>query len=149
MAYNIEVAERPAQNTVVISTHSPVQDLPRVIPQTLEAVGSYLNEIGQQPSGAPVVSYHNMDMQNLDVKIGFLSPQNVPGKGTVQPVSIPAGKVASVMHTGSYAKIVEAHDALHRWLTDKGYESQGVFYEVYLNNPDDTPEDKLKTEIFT
>lgn len=149
MSYNIEVRERPAQHIVAISTHSPVQDLPRVIPETMQAIEQYMNEIGQKPTEPPFVSYHNMDRQNLDVKIGFLSPKNVTGKGNIQPGTIPGGKAASVMHVGSYANISAAHDALHRWMEANDHESAGAYYEVYLNDPADTPEEKLQTEIFT
>ena len=34
-------------------------------------IAQYLAEQSEQPAGAPFVAYYNMDMQNLDVEIGF------------------------------------------------------------------------------
>jgi len=149
MTYKCEVIERPAQLTIGIHTHSPVQDLPQLIPQSYQIIAEYLGQLGQNPSGAPFAAYYNMDMQNLDVEIGFLSASKVAGKGSIQPGSMPGGKAASCLHVGPYSTIGNAHDALHRWVAEKGYESVGVYYEIYLNNPADTPPDALQTQIFT
>lgn len=149
MIYKCELIERPAQPTLAIHTHCPQQDLPRVIPSVYETIAQYLGQIGHQPSGAPFAAYYNMDMQNLDTDIGFLNPENVPGRGNIQPGSIPGGKAAVCLHVGPYATIGEAHDALHRWVAEKGYQSKGAYYEIYLNNPNDTPPEALQTQIFT
>lgn len=149
MTYKCEVIERPAQLTIGIQTNSPVQDLPQVIPQSNQMIAEYLGQLGQNPSGAPFAAYYNMDMQNLHVEIGFLSSSKVPGKGNIQPGLIPGGKAASCLHVGPYSAIGNAHDALHHWVTEKGYESAGVYYEIYLNNPADTPPEALQTQIFT
>src|SRR5579859_4524157 len=133
MTYQIEVRERPAQATLGIRTHSAVQDLPKVIPTANYTIAQYLETLGQHPSGAPFAAYYNMDMQNLDVEIGFLSTKNVPGKGNIQPGSLPGGKAASCLHVGPYTGVGNAHTALHDWMREKGYENMGAYYEIYLN----------------
>lgn len=149
MTYTIEMKDRPAQRTLAIRTHSPVQDLPVVIPQTMQKIGDYLAQTKQSTNDIPFVGYYNMDMQNLDVEIGFLSSGNASGQGSIQTGTIPAGKAATVMHIGSYATIGNAHEFLHKWMEANGYQSVNGYYEIYLNDPADTPEDQLKTEIFT
>ena len=149
MPYNCEVIERQGELTLGIHTSSPAQDLSHTIPQSIGTVAQYLGQIGQQPTGVPYVAYYNMDMQNLDVEIGFLSANAVPGKGNIKAGSILGGKAASCLHIGPYATVPDAHDALHRWMHDKGYESAGTYYEIYLNDPAVTPPDALETQVFT
>jgi effector-binding domain-containing protein len=149
MAYTIEMKDRPAQQTVGLRTHSPVQQLPTLIPQTCDGVVQYLSQQGKPISGEAFVGYYNMDMENLDVEIGFTSAEPVPGNSKFTAGTIPGGKSASVLHVGSYAKLYEAHGALHDWMTKNGKESASGYYELYLNDPANTPEDQLKTEVFT
>ena len=148
MTYNIEIKDRAAQKTVGLRTHSPVQQLPTLIPQTCDGIMQYITQQGKS-IGDPYVGYFNMDMNDLDVEIGFTSAEPVSGNGKFTAGTIPAGKSASVLHVGSYAKLSEAHGALHDWMQANGKDSATGYYELYLNDPANTPEDQLKTEVFT
>jgi effector-binding domain-containing protein len=106
-----------------------------------------MSELGVPPAGAPFVAYFNMDMQNLDMEIGFPVMQPLPGKGEVQASQIPAGKAATCLHTGPYPEIESAYKALSNWVAEKGYTPTGVAYEFYLNDPGETPPQELQTQI--
>jgi effector-binding domain-containing protein len=149
MTYQVEVNDRPAQLTLGVHTHSAQRDLPRIIPQELQGVIGYLNKTGRKPTGVPFVGYTGMDMENLNVEIGFLCTEPIPGDATVQPSQIPGGRAASVLHKGTYKDIGNGHMALHDWMESKGYESATGYYELYLNDPGEVPEDQLETLIFT
>jgi len=88
-----------------------------------------------------------MDMQNLDVEVGFHVSKNLPSENDINASTIPAGKYACCIHTGSYSDIGPAYNALLQWIKEKGYEVTGIAYEFYLNDPDVTPPNELKTEI--
>jgi len=149
MTNKCEIIERPAQLTLGIHTHSPVQDLGELLPKTYQTVMEYLAQIGQHPTGDPFAAYYNSDMQNLELDAGYLCTSKLPGKGNIQPGSIPGGKVASIVHVGPYPTMGDGYKALNDWMAEKGYQSAGVYYEVYLNNPADTPPEALQTQIFT
>jgi len=40
-----------------------------------------------------------------------------------------------------------AYDALNQWVTENGYTPSGVVYEMYLDDPSQTPPQELKTLI--
>jgi len=88
-----------------------------------------------------------MDMQDLDVEIGFRTSNELPGRGDIQASEIPGGKVATCVRTSPYAEIQPAYDALLRWIIENGYGTTGVAYEIYLNDPSQTPPAELKTQI--
>jgi effector-binding domain-containing protein len=111
------------------------------------AVAQYLGEMGEQPRSPAYAAYYNMDMQNLDVEIGFPVSKKLPGRNDVKPSKIPAGKYASCVFTGPYSDIEPAYNALTKWIKENGYEVTGIAYELYLNDPDVTPPNELKTEI--
>ena len=139
--------DRPAQPTLVIGTRTPVQGLPQVVAQAYGAIMHYASRLGVQPGGAPFVAYHNMDMEDLDLEIGFPFAQKVPGEGTILAGEIPGGKAAACVHVGPYDQLGAAYAALHEWMQAHGHVPTGVAYEVYLNDPQATPPAELQTWV--
>ncbi|MFX1450114.1 MAG: GyrI-like domain-containing protein, partial [Promethearchaeota archaeon] len=85
--------------------------------------------------------------QNLDIEIGFPVSKKLSGKGDIKVNEIPGGKFATCLHKGPYDKIAPAYNALTEWIKNNGYETTGVAYEIYLNDPRETPPQELETQI--
>ena len=147
MEYQCELLEQSAQSVLSIRTRTAVGNLPQVLGKAYGAIMQYLSEIGQYPTDAPFTAYYNMDMQDLDVEIGFPVAAKLPGKDNIQPSEIPAGKQASCLHIGPYSQVEPAYDALMQWAKENGHTPTGVAYEFYLNDPGETPENELQTRI--
>ena len=96
MAYECEVHDQPAMPTLSIRMRTPVQGLPEVMGRVFGEVIQYLGSLGEFPAGPPFAIYYNMDMQDLDVEMGFPVIRNVPGQATVQAGEIPAGQVCQL-----------------------------------------------------
>ncbi len=147
MSYPIEILERPRQATASIRTRASVSDLPVLMGQTFDKLVQYLGRIGMQPAGPPYSAYYNMDMQDLDVEIGFPVSKVVHGEGDIQANEIPGGKYVSCLYTGPYEEFELPYNELKEWLEEKSQQGTGVSYEFYLNDPANTPPDKLQTQI--
>ena len=147
MPYQITLEEKTAQPTIAIRTRAAVETLPQVLVKAFGDIMNYLTEIGVQPAGAPYVGYFNMDMQDLDIEIGFPVAQAIAGKDHIQASEIPAGKQVSCLHTGPYNKVDSAYNAMMEWVPANGYTATCVSYEFYLNDPEQTPESELLTKI--
>jgi effector-binding domain-containing protein len=147
MSYNCTIKELPAQPTLAIRTHASVQELPQVLGKAYGTIAQYIGAMGKAPAGAPYVGYFNMDMQNLDMEIGFPVAQGIPGNSEVQPSEIPAGKYAACLYTGPYGEIEAGYNALMDWMHQQGYKEPGTSYELYLNDPAQTAPQDLQTEI--
>lgn len=65
-------------------------------------------------------------------------------------IRIPAGRYACATHGGSYAGLPDAWaELMGRWLPESEHRvGEGTCLEIYRNNPMDTPEDKLITELY-
>jgi len=111
------------------------------------AVAQYLAGLCEPMAGPPFAMYYNMDMQNLDVEMGFPVARSLPGKGEVQASELPAGKVATCLYTGPYSEMPAAYEALTQWMKERGYEPTGIAYEMYLDDPAQTSPQALRTEI--
>jgi effector-binding domain-containing protein len=147
MSYPCELIDRPAQPVLSIRAHAAVQNLPAIVGQSYGTITQYLGQLGQQPAGAPFVAYFNMDMQNLDLEIGFPVAAKLPGQGDIQPGKMLGGKAAACLYTGPYDKIAPAYEAVMQWMQSQRYEALGPCYEIYLNDPAQTPPEALQTQI--
>ena len=143
----MEIRDTAEQKTAVIRTSTPVEKLSEVMGSCYGEIMQYLGPKGIQPVGPPFAVYHNMDMSNLDVEIGFPLAVEVEGNGRVNPGRIAGGKAAVTVHTGPYDKIGETYERLTAYVKEQGMETAGCCYEFYLNDPTDTAPEELKTEI--
>jgi len=147
MDYQFELLEKAAQPVISIRTRCAVGDLPQVLGTAYESIMNYLGEIGVQPAGMPFVGYFNMDMEDLDIEVGFPVAQAAAGKEEIKPGEIPAGQQVACLYKGPYSQIEPAYNAIMEWTAANGHTWTGICYEYYFNSPVDTPESELLTQI--
>lgn len=147
MSAQCELLNRPAQPVLAMRTRAAVQDLPQTMGRVYGAIAQYLGQLGEHPAGPPYAAYYNMDMQDLDLEIGFPVARALPGQGEIQPGQIPAGPAVAYLHIGPYDQAHTAYAALTQWLQANGREATGVAYEMYLNDPTVTAPEALQTQV--
>jgi effector-binding domain-containing protein len=124
-----------------------VQDLPQLFGQTYGALMQYLSEMGEQPAGMPFAAYYDLDMQDLDVEIGFPVARRLPDRGNIKSGALPAGHYASTMHVGPYDKLMESYTRMERWMKENGHTPAEYMWEFYLNEPGKVPPEQLMTQL--
>lgn len=147
MTYDCKIEERKVQHVLSIRTRTSVQDIPQVMGKIYGEIAHYLGVLGEQPAGPPFAAYYNMDMQNLDLEIGFPVLKKLPDKEDIKTSEIPSGKFATCLYTGPYSEIEPAYNELSQWIEDNEYEATGIVYEIYLDDPAQIPPEELKTQI--
>jgi effector-binding domain-containing protein len=147
MDYKFQLTEMPAQPVLSVRKRTAAGNLPQELGRAYGAIIKYLNEIGEKPLEAAFTAYYNMDMEDLDVEMGFPVTKPLSGKGEIKPGEIPAGRQVSCMHKGPYSDIAPAYDAMTRWIEENGHTPTGVCYEFYYNSPMDVPESELLTKV--
>lgn len=143
---NFEILQKAAQPTLVVRTTTRVGDLPALIGASYGKMFDHLKELGEFLAYVPYVAYYNMDMQHLDVEIGFPVARVLPGKGDIQAGSIPAGKYVFCMFRGPYNEVEPVYAEMAKWISDNGYTPSGASYEHYYNGPG-FPENEMLTMI--
>jgi effector-binding domain-containing protein len=146
MSLVCEIFDIPETPTLSIRTHTAVAGLPMLIGQSYRAIMQYLEELGEVIGGEPFAIYYNMDMENLDVELGFPVIKPQPAKGNIKPSTLPAGPAARTIFTGPYEDEGPAYEELNKFITDNGREATGVAMEYYLTGPE-TPPEKHQTRI--
>ena len=87
-----------------------------------------------------------MDMQDLDLEIGFPVSKALPEKGEIRSGSIPEGNVVFCMYRGAYREMASAYNDMAAWIEERGLTPAGSVYECYYNGPE-WPESELLTMI--
>ena len=147
MTQTCERVHREGMSSVVIRTRCSVDQLPSVIGPAYQRIGGFLGSQGLTPSGPPYVGYHNEDMQDLEIEIGFPIQGPFEPEGEFEEGALPDGEYASTLHIGPYSDFEQSYSRLSTWLKEKSLVPLGPCYEVYLNDPADTPEQSLQTLI--
>jgi len=147
MEYTCEVVKVDAQPVVSIRSRSASWDLQKFFGKAYGEIFEYLEQIGVQPVGSPFAAYHNSDMEDLDIEAGVPVDKVVKGKGQITSHVIEAGSQLTTHHVGPYSEIEPAYEALMAYAKDNKLVPTGVAYEFYLNNPMETDEEDLQTEI--
>lgn len=111
-------------------------------------IAAFMGKKGIPFVGAPFAAYYNMDMDDLDVEIGFSVASPTQGDGRINATNLPGGSFATAKHTGPYATIEETYNALTAFVSEKGLQTESYMFEEYLNSPEDTPPEKLETVIY-
>lgn len=147
MKFQIELSEQKAQPVLSIRTRTAVENLPQAIGQAYGEIMRYMGELGEQPADIPYTAYYNLDMQDLDVEMGFPVAKPLPARGEIKSGEIPRGKYVSCMYKGAYSQMEEPYNEMFKWIEENDYEQKGVYYEFYYNSPNEVPESELLTKI--
>lgn len=114
-------------------------------------VESGSNSGGQMKVSGPVMSvYTGDDCDDTGGTVEIALP--VTGAVTISNEEIalktfPAVKALTVIHKGPYHNLGMAHKQIYDYINEKGLNMCGSPRELYLNDPAETPEEELLTEI--
>lgn len=111
-------------------------------------VYKYVTENGGESAGPLYGRYHAFSPEEMDLEIGLYVKEPIKGNGTVEPVEIPGGEMASYDHMGPYEQLPQSWSHTMQWLKDSEYEAVGAPAEIYWTDPGQEPDQsKWRTEI--
>lgn len=147
MGYQFELVDEKEQPVLSVRKRTSVGNLPQELGKAYGAIIQYIGEIGEMTEGPAFAAFYNMDMEDLDVEMGFLVPKPIPGKDDIRANIIPAGKQAVCMYKGPYSAVEPVYNGMAAWIAENGHVPTGVSYEFYYNSPQEVPESELLTKI--
>lgn len=143
-----EVVEVGATTTAVIAQVVPMTDLAPFFDRAFSTLPAVLAEQGTAPTGAAYALYRSPPSDTADLEVGFPTERPVEASGDVRPSTLPAGRVARLVHHGSYDELGASWERLRGWIDESGHSAGGVLWEVYLTEPSpDMDPAELRTEL--
>jgi effector-binding domain-containing protein len=126
MATQPEVVQRAEQPYVAIRALVTMQTLGEVLPGLHPEVRRWLRSQGVQPTGQPFFKFNVIDMdRQLEVEVGIPVATAMTGGDQVLAAVLPAGRYATLRHTGHPDTLIDATRTLLDWA-----EQQGLAWDV-------------------
>jgi effector-binding domain-containing protein len=132
----INLYEQPEQHVLSIRKTIQFCDFPNIAQQAYEQITEYARQKNLLFSDCPFVCYHNSDLDNLDVEMGFPVAKPVSGKDEIKGHTFPVQKVASGIFLGAFEETDPLMLEIMQWINAHGYEQQGSIFNYYLNDGD-------------
>lgn len=99
-----------------------------------DKTNEYLSSIDSLFGGEPIVCFHNMDLEHLDVEIGFPVANHINGSKEIKANLMPSQRIVSAIDLGPYEQQDPTLEDIFTWIQQNGYEMQGTIYYQYLND---------------
>lgn len=150
---NVEgVVDAPATFYAGKSYHSSMDKISDSMSKAFPEVFKAATDAGAEITGMPFSIYNKMDMVKgtCDYTAAVPVAQAASAAGSVQYKERPACRALKVVHTGPYRHLGNAwatgiSDMRHGKIKQ---DKQNPPFEIYVNDPENTPEASLITEIY-
>lgn len=143
-----EVVELPGASTAVVAAVVPIDELAALFDRSFPALAAAIGAQGATIAGPAFARYHAEPAETADLEVGFTTDREIEPDGDVRPGSLPAGRVARLVHHGGYDGLGPSWERLRSWIDARGLTRRPGFWEVYVTepSPDMDPAD-LRTEL--
>jgi effector-binding domain-containing protein len=153
-----EIETRTEQPYVALRDRVPMSGIAAFAVRTGEVLG-WLGARGLAPAGPPFLKYNVIDMaRELEMENGVPVAAPVNGDDLVVAGVLPAGRYATVTHTGHPSELVKVTGALLDWAAEQGLTWDvspsedggrwGARLEFYLTDPAEEPDmSKWQTQL--
>lgn len=119
------------------------------------AITAALDAVGARPAGRPVIVFHQVIDEESPGDIELCVPVTADTEladaadaaDTPTIGHLAGGLVASTVHRGRYDEIAPAYHVLEGWILQHGHHGVQPPRECYLNDPTETPDEELLTEV--
>ncbi len=149
---DVEIKQLPALRVAAVRHIGPYHE----IGKAFDRLGQIAGPAGLiTPRATEMVALYHDDPQStpaeqLTSDAGLTVPEGAALPEGLTEQRVPAGTYASTVYVGSYSRLPDAWTRfMGEWLPASGrrINNDAPSYEVYHNDPTNTPEDQLRTEI--
>ena len=131
--YDVVVREIEPQLVATYREVAPDDDRIQYMFEELEAYVAQFNARADKP---PMTIYHDPEYrdENIDAEVVVPLKSAIPATDSIHVREMPRIPTAAcVVHTGNYAMVYQAYNALLSWIESNGYRMKGPIREVYLS----------------
>lgn len=145
----VEVAERPYLYVDGTSSMDPAE-ISQAMGACFGTVMAFLGARGIGPAGPALAVYYTYAPDSLSFRAGFQVTEAdlARAEGEVKADVTPAGPALHFLHTGPYRTLRDGYAEMMQHVQAEGLSMAVPAWEVYVDDPNVTPEDRLRTEVY-
>lgn len=148
LPYEVNIRDEPDHTVVCLMGETDADHLIEETTHLIEELYQELQQSGREYAEPVMCINEDPDSQEritIHACIGIVAP--FPTMQSASIKTIKGGSMACLNHYGAYEELGLAYHALLAWAQERGHEQNGAMREIYLNDPAETPQDLLKTEV--
>lgn len=135
MTYEVEQVQVEEQPTAVVRGQLTEAEIAPFLGGAFGEVMGVLAAQGRSAAGPPFGCFEPTP-EGFRVEAGFPTDAPVAAAGRVEASTLPGGPALSVLHRGDYSAVAAAYQAAEEWAAEHNWESTGIPWESYLDEPD-------------
>ena len=134
--------------TAVVRGTITMDEMANFYDSSFQSIGNALTGQSLEPIGPAFGFYYAPPGETVELEVGLPTARPVQPEGRVEPSSLPAGRVARLIHHGAFNGLGGSWQRLGAWIAEQGLTPAGSMWEVYViqPRPDMNPND-LRTEL--
>ena len=142
MPYEVQIKELAAQHAAVVRRHTTAATIGQEISQGFGLLGEAIGRAQVPIAGPPFLVMQEVidEVTEGEFELGFPVAGPFEDAGEVRGAELPATTVAWTLHHGPYDEVGPAYHTLTGWIQEHGHEIAGPPREVYLTDPQETPD---------
>ncbi len=138
----------PRQDTAVVKVTTSTEKIGETMGLAFGTVFAAVSKAGATPVGPAICKYTAFSADSVTYEAGVPVAAPFAGDGEVVAGEIGGCTAAVGLHVGPYDKLVETYGQMQAWLEGQGKKPSAIMWESYLDDPDATPSEQLRTEIY-
>ena len=138
VTFEIGIQDVDEVRALVVREHVHQDEMSEVVPRDIAEVHAYVQELGLGFHGPPlcVCPFPNED-GTLDTQIGWPVPEDVPGRGGIEPTTLPATRALVMKHVGPYTALGKSYRLMSEVMEENGLTPADAPREVYVTDPEE------------
>ena len=144
----IQLYQQTEQNVLSIRERLNFSDYPAFAGKAFMKIMTHAQANGWIFSGEPFACFHNTDLVDLDVEVGFPFAGPVAGDGDISVAhTIPARAIVAGIFLGPYEETDLLLTAIYQWMNLNGFTQSGPIFHYFMNDESSCLRSELLTRI--
>ena len=144
----MEIIKKEKVQTLTVRTFTSMEKISEAMGAAFGETAGLIAQSDTDFAGPPFAAYYNMDMENLDIEMGFPVTKPLTPSGRARMSALPEAETATDLYIGPYDGIGDAYARLNEFVQQQGREADTYCWEEYLNDPAEVAPEQLKTRIY-